>query len=159
MESLVVHERQNLKDLGFVGNERIGYSFTNNFSCLLLIVNFGKVIVLNNSGFWLVTITDDMRVLNQLEVLDVVCFVNFEFRSGNLKLAAAFINRQFLKLDDDFEVSKCCGKNFIVGDFRFRDRLFFLFVNCSKHNDSSVQYMKFEFNCAAALIILFSHWK
>lgn len=125
MESLVVHERQNLKDVGFVGNERIDYSFTNNFSCLLLIVKFGKVIVLNNSGFWLVTITDDTRVLNQLEVLDVVGFVNFESRSGNLKLAATFFNRQFLKLHDDFEVSKCCGNNFIVGDFRFRDNLIF----------------------------------
>ena len=70
-----MHERQNLKDIGFVGNERIDYSFTNNFSCLLLIVKFGKVIVLNNFGFWLVTITDDTRVLNQLEVLDVVGFV------------------------------------------------------------------------------------
>ena len=71
-------------------------------------MKFGKVIVpLNNSGFWLVTITDDMHVPNQLEVLDVVYFVNFEFCSVilNLKFAAAFFNRQFLKSDDDFEVN------------------------------------------------------
>jgi hypothetical protein len=50
-------------------------------------VKFGKVIVpLNNAGFWLVTIKDDMHVLNLLEVVDVVCFVNFEFYSGILNL-------------------------------------------------------------------------
>ena len=50
-------------------------------------MKFGKVIVpLNNAGFWLVTINDDMHVLNLLEVVDVICFVNFEFYSGILNL-------------------------------------------------------------------------
>jgi hypothetical protein len=40
----------------------------------------------NDTGFLLATINDYMHVLNLLEVLDVVCFVNFEFYSGILNL-------------------------------------------------------------------------
>ncbi|KAK9991418.1 hypothetical protein SO802_026403 [Lithocarpus litseifolius] len=43
--------------------------------------------------------------LHSASFLDVVYFVNFEFCSVilNLKYVATFFNRQFLKLDDDFE--------------------------------------------------------
>ena len=61
----------------------ITYQKKNFYAYQLLIVKFGKVIVsLNNAGFWLVTINDDMHVHNLLEVVDVVCFVNFDFCSG-----------------------------------------------------------------------------